>query len=157
MAAADLITFDELRSKLMELEDVRKSAEREVNTLRYRKEHLDELKRDRGALHDSLMGLAPEALDTLSPDEHLQIYKMLKLKVFANADGSLELSGAFGDIYQSRETKSSRCLCCERNDSKHMSVGHLCSHSVLNVIVDDEGELFIGETVLHSQYLINPR
>jgi hypothetical protein len=106
MAAADLITFDELRSKLMDLEDVRKTAERELGTLRNHREHLDELVRDRDALLDSLVSMAPEALDTLSSEERHQIYKMLKLRVFANPNGSLELRGVFGNNLRFCETES---------------------------------------------------
>jgi site-specific DNA recombinase len=95
MASDDLITFDELRARLTELDNVRKTAERELEALRNRKEHLDELERDRDALLESYALRTPEALDTLTPEERHQVYKMLRLKVVANADGTLEVSGAF--------------------------------------------------------------
>ena len=97
MAAADLITFDELRARLAELEETRRTAERELRALRDREEHLSELERDRDALLDRLEDAAPEALDALTPKERHQVYKMLRLEVTANPDGSLEASGAFGD------------------------------------------------------------
>ena len=37
------------------------------------------------------------ALESLTPEERHQVYKMLRLKVIANRDGSLEASGAFAD------------------------------------------------------------
>jgi hypothetical protein len=40
MAASDLITFDELRSRLSELEETRRTAERELATLRNHQEHV---------------------------------------------------------------------------------------------------------------------
>ncbi len=43
MAADDLITFDELRARLSELDDIRATAERELEALRNRKEYLSEL------------------------------------------------------------------------------------------------------------------
>jgi site-specific DNA recombinase len=108
MAAADLISFEELRSKLAELEDIRNTAEHELEALRTRGEYLNELERDRDALLDSLMNIAPEALDALSPQERHHIYRMLRLKVFANPDDSLELSGALGDIQGFCQTEASR-------------------------------------------------
>ncbi len=45
------------------------------------------------------MGIAPGALDSLTPEERHLVYKMLRLKVVANLDGSLEVSGAFGDCF----------------------------------------------------------
>lgn len=38
MAAEGLITFDELREKLAQLDETRKVAEQELNSLEYRKE-----------------------------------------------------------------------------------------------------------------------
>jgi hypothetical protein len=46
MAAADLITFDELRTRLTELDDTRKIAERELEVLRNRNEYLEDLERE---------------------------------------------------------------------------------------------------------------
>jgi site-specific DNA recombinase len=98
MAASDLITFDELRARLAELDDTRNTAERELEALRGRKEYLEDLERDRDALLDRLMEVAPEALDALGSDERQQLYRMLRLRVLANQGGSLEISGAFGDV-----------------------------------------------------------
>jgi site-specific DNA recombinase len=99
MAASDLITLDELRSRLAELEETRAMAERELNNLRNRQEYVCELERDRDALLDKLEGVAPEALDALAPEERHQVYKMLHLKVIANLDGSYEVSGAFAESF----------------------------------------------------------
>ncbi len=38
--------------------------------------------------------MAPEAPDILSPEERRRLYRMLRLKVIANPDRSLEVSGA---------------------------------------------------------------
>lgn len=38
MAAEDLITFDELRTRLVDLEEIRKAADRELSPLRNRAE-----------------------------------------------------------------------------------------------------------------------
>ena len=97
MAADDLITFDELRARLTELDAARKTAERELTALRYRKEHLHELERDRDALLETYARMTPDALDVLAAEERHQVYKMLRLEVVANPDGSLGLSGVLGD------------------------------------------------------------
>lgn len=99
MAAEDLITLDELRSRLAELAGTRAMAERELDNLRNRQEYVRELERDRDALLDKLEGVAPEALDSLVPEERHQVYKMLRLKVVANLDGSFEVSGAFEESF----------------------------------------------------------
>jgi site-specific DNA recombinase len=110
MAADDIISFDELRARLTELDDTRKTAERELEALRNRKEHLDELEQDRDALLDSLEEVAPDALDSLTPKERHRVYKMLRLKVEANPDDSLELIGAFGDGFSICENETAhRC------------------------------------------------
>jgi hypothetical protein len=92
------IKADRLRARLAELDDTRNTAERELEALRGRKEYLEDLERDRDALLDRLMEVAPEALDALGSDERQQLYRMLRLRVLANQDGSLEISGAFGDV-----------------------------------------------------------
>ncbi|HEX8260371.1 MAG TPA: recombinase family protein [Rubrobacteraceae bacterium] len=97
MAADDLITFDELRSKLSELDSVRATAEEELEALRNYEERVVRLEKNRDTLLASLMGMVPEALDKLTPEERCQVYKMLKLRVSAYPDGSLEVSGAFGE------------------------------------------------------------
>ncbi len=97
MAADDLITFDELRSRLTELEETRRTAQRELEALRNRKEYLDELERDRDALLDLLEETAPDALDSLTPEERHHVYELLKLRATLHADDTLEVSGAFGN------------------------------------------------------------
>jgi chromosome segregation ATPase len=96
MAAENLITFDELRSKLIELDETRNTAERELEAIRDRSSRLEELERDRDAVLESLVDLAPQALDSLTPEERNRFYRMLRLEVIVSPDGSLEVSGAFG-------------------------------------------------------------
>ncbi len=96
MAAEGLITFDELREKLVVLEDTRNTAERELETLKSKRDRIAELEQDRDALLDSLMQVGSEALDALSPDEKNQLYRILQLKVVLRKDGTPEVSGVFG-------------------------------------------------------------
>lgn len=87
MAAEDLITFEELRTRLSELDEARKMAEGELATLRGRQEHVRNLERYRDALLDSLEAEAPEALDALTPEQRHQWYRLLGLRADVRADG----------------------------------------------------------------------
>jgi hypothetical protein len=111
MAADDLITFEELRFRLSELDSTRATAKRELEDLRDHKEHVEELEKNRDAHLPSLMSTVPEALDALAPEERRQVYKMLKLRVDVYPDGSLEVSGAFGEELNvcKKETAQERC------------------------------------------------
>jgi hypothetical protein len=42
-------------------------------------------------------GMVPEALETLSPQERHRVYRMLRLKVVAHPDNTMEVQGVFGD------------------------------------------------------------
>jgi site-specific DNA recombinase len=95
MAAEGLITFDELRAKLTALEETRKTAQRELEALNRRREKIEELERDRDSLLDSLVAMAPDALDALAPEERLNTYKMLGLGVLMRPEGGIEASGTF--------------------------------------------------------------
>lgn len=53
MAAGDLITLDELRARLAELEETRGIAERELAAVRGQEERVRDMERDRDALIDS--------------------------------------------------------------------------------------------------------
>ncbi len=61
MAADDLITFDELRVRLAEVDETRSVAERELEALRAYRAHVVELEADRDALLDSVTDIAPRA------------------------------------------------------------------------------------------------
>jgi hypothetical protein len=95
MAAEGLITFEELRSKLAMLGEARKTAERELEVLGSRRQEIEALEQDANALLGSYAGQLPEDLDALDPKERYNVYKMLRLKVRAYPDLSLEVSGAF--------------------------------------------------------------
>lgn len=92
MAASALITFDELRSRLSELEETRRTAESELAALRNHQEHVRQMEQDRDALLESHMRIAPEALESLVPKERHQSYKMLRLEVTVYPNGALEIS-----------------------------------------------------------------
>jgi hypothetical protein len=109
MAASDLITFDELKARLLELAETRQTAERELKIIGNHKERVAELEADRDALLASLMNLAPMALDSLTQEERRRFYKLLGLSVIAYPDRSLEVEFGDGLSIRERETVQGRC------------------------------------------------
>jgi hypothetical protein len=104
MAAEGLISFQELRGKLIELDETRNTAERELETLRGRREITERLERDRDALLEQYADMVPEALDELTGEERHQIYRMLRLEVYVHPDGNLDIRGAVGDEFYTLES-----------------------------------------------------
>ena len=95
LAASGDMPKDIMRARIAELEDQRKTAQKELENLRSYDEYLEGLERDRDALLASRMEMAPGALDSLTSEERHQFYKLIKLKVVAVPEGPLEVSGAF--------------------------------------------------------------
>jgi Recombinase zinc beta ribbon domain len=97
MAAEGLIDFDELRAKLVALDETREPAQRELETLKVRRRKLVSLVSDRNALLKRYAILVPEALEALNAEERHQLYKMLRLRVTTRNDGTLEMSGVLSE------------------------------------------------------------
>jgi DNA repair ATPase RecN len=91
MAAEGLISFDELRAKIGNLEEIRETAEHELEVLKGRQERIAELERDKEALLETYTRMAPEKLEALTPEECRQLYKILQLKAVARVDGTVEV------------------------------------------------------------------
>ena len=98
LAAKGLMTDEELDKALAQLEETHGTVRRELESLSQRREKIVELEHDRNALLESYVGMVPEALDSLTPQERHQIYKMLRLRVVAGADTKIEATGAFSDV-----------------------------------------------------------
>src|SRR5215216_5870539 len=92
--AADAMTLPELKAYLTQLDETRKTAEHELEMIRGHEEYVRMLEADRDALLDSLEAQAPEALDSLTPEQRHQWYKLLKLTARVLADGNVEVSWA---------------------------------------------------------------
>jgi site-specific DNA recombinase len=90
-AAEGLISFDELRAKFAALEETRDIAERELATLKGQRESLEQLERDKDDVLEHYVTLAPEALDSLIPEERRKLYNMLRLRVFVYPDEPPEM------------------------------------------------------------------
>jgi Recombinase zinc beta ribbon domain len=104
-----LLTLDELRTKLAALEETRAIAVRELETIRSRREQLERLEHDAEALLEHYAGMVPQALDDLTSEERHDVYKMMRLKVLISADGSVQITGVFGEpseVGTSRSVKS---------------------------------------------------
>jgi site-specific DNA recombinase len=89
LAVEGLLSPDELRAKLATLEGTRTAAKRELEALKGRREEVEELERDRDALLESYAGMVREGLEEFGPVERRWVYKLIRLNVFADADGNL--------------------------------------------------------------------
>jgi hypothetical protein len=98
--AAGLMTLAELGSKLEELEDTRQMAEAEIAALAAQEERVEELERDRDALLEIYAGAIPEALDRLEGEERNTVYRMLRLEITPQEDGTLSVRGILSDSLQ---------------------------------------------------------
>jgi site-specific DNA recombinase len=96
-AAKGYMTFDELGAALSALEETRKSAEHELQIVRNRQERVEQLERDKDALREDCFGIAPEALDSLTPEERHDFYKLVRLRVVIHPNCDLEISWAGGE------------------------------------------------------------
>ena len=96
LAIEGLLDHDELRAKLASLDETRKMAERELTALGDHQERLAMLKRDKEAVLEYYSGIAPEALDSLDPEERRTLYGMLRMRAVVYPDGEVvaELDGA---------------------------------------------------------------
>lgn len=90
MAADGLISLDELRAKLAELEETRKVAEQELSNLEYRAQRIAQLERDKTELMESFSSAVPGRVESLTGEKRHRIYKRLRLRVAVGAGGELE-------------------------------------------------------------------
>jgi hypothetical protein len=104
LAAKGHMTDEDLERELAGLEETRRTAERELDAIKSRRERLEQLERDKDELLNSYARMVPEALDSLFSEERYRVYRMLRLKVVANPDWSLEVSGALGTKFVQSET-----------------------------------------------------
>jgi site-specific DNA recombinase len=96
MTAKGLMTFDELRARLEELEGSREAVLQELEEVRRRRESAQRLVRDEEALLESYAGTRPESLEVVPAEERRRVYRMLQLEVLVSADGSLSVDGIAG-------------------------------------------------------------
>jgi site-specific DNA recombinase len=93
MAAENLIGFDELRARIAEFEETRAVAERELRSLKHRREQIHQLEQDKEALLSHYVGLLPDDLDGLDATQRRQVYGMLGVEAAIGPNGALEVRG----------------------------------------------------------------
>jgi hypothetical protein len=81
LAARGHMMEEELVAALSELDEIRETAERDLETARARGEALKHLEHDRDALMESHAGMVSEILEDLAAEERHRIYKLLWLGV----------------------------------------------------------------------------
>ena len=91
--AAGLMTLEELRDKLEDIENTRMQARAELEALNSRRERVKSLERDRDALLEQMSAVVPDALDNLPSDKRNELYRKLRLEVKPTEDG-YAVSGA---------------------------------------------------------------
>jgi hypothetical protein len=67
-----------------------------LETLQQRWDRIAELQCDADTIMDYYVGMVPELLENLTPQERHRVYRMLRLEVLAYPDGSLEMTGLVG-------------------------------------------------------------
>lgn len=97
LAVRGTITDLELDEALGELEETRATTERELAALQNEQEALAALELDRDVLLEHYAAIAPEALDSLIPEERHRLYKLLQITMIVQPDATLEISGVFGE------------------------------------------------------------
>ncbi len=97
MAARNLMSFDELETRLGDLEKRRGEAEAEMRALQSSRERLEQLEANKEAVLEGMSRAAMGALDRTTPEDRVRIYKMLGLQVIPSAEGH-EVRGVFCGI-----------------------------------------------------------
>ena len=97
MAAEGLITFDELREKLAQLDEMRKVADCELNNLQYRRERIAQLEEVKARLLEDFAGIMPEAVEKVTGETRQRIYNLLRLRVTVGVEGDVEVRSAIED------------------------------------------------------------
>jgi hypothetical protein len=101
MAAEELITFEELRERLGELEETRKTAQSELESISLHQQHLEELERDADEFVRQYAAIVPESLEVIPPEEKHRIHKMLRMKVLVNKVGTVAVEIVSGKAPES--------------------------------------------------------
>jgi hypothetical protein len=94
LAAKGHMTEEELNEALLELDEIRKAAERELETLKHRQEEVEALERDRDALLASWSAAVPGDLERLTPEGRNRLYHMLRLEI-SPTEAGYEITGPF--------------------------------------------------------------
>jgi hypothetical protein len=97
-------TDEELAAALSELDEIRETAEHELEATRAKGETLERLEHDRDTLLEPYAGTVREALEDLAPEERHRVYKLLRLEFRFRPDWPLEITGVFMDLAEEAES-----------------------------------------------------
>jgi hypothetical protein len=100
MAASGFLDFDELETRLGELEQGRGRAEEEVRALHGSRARLERLAANKESVLEGMAEMASVALERATPEDRRKLYNMLQLRVTTSEDG-YDLEGAFCGIGRS--------------------------------------------------------
>jgi site-specific DNA recombinase len=94
LAATGRMSEEELDEALADLEETRRTAERELEAIGGRREEIEELERNREAIKASWAAAVPGDLDRLTPEGRNTLYLQLRLEMRPTEDG-YEVTGPF--------------------------------------------------------------
>ena len=77
--------MNELREKLVGLEESRKVVEGEIKVLEAKRSRLEQLEHDKETVLEAYAAMAPEGLEALTSEERQRLYKILRLEVFVRS------------------------------------------------------------------------
>ena len=83
------ITAERFRVKSAELREARAAAEDQLEATRSRLSRLEDMERGKDALISYYASLMPQGLTKLSSDEKNRVYRMMRLRLFADREGVL--------------------------------------------------------------------
>ena len=89
--AEGAINLEDLKTRMGEVEAACRLARTELADAKARSERLRTLETDAEAVVALYSKMVPQSLDTISPEERNQLYRMLRLGVDVHPDGSLEV------------------------------------------------------------------
>ena len=94
LAAKGHMSEEELDEALADLEETRRTAERELEAIGGHREEIEALERDREAIKASWAAAVPGDLDRLTPEGRNTLYLKLRLEMRPTEDG-YEVTGPF--------------------------------------------------------------
>jgi hypothetical protein len=117
LAAKGHMTEEELGAALTEHDEMRETAERELEAARARREALNVLQSDRDKVLKLHANMAKEALEALTPEGRHHLYKLLRLSVYSRSDQPLEIRGV---LFANIEGEVGTTVCRPAN-SRHLA------------------------------------
>jgi hypothetical protein len=91
--AEDLMAIDELRAKLLNLDEQEAVVKRELDRTLDRHNHMSRLEADAKLALDFYAACVSMGLENLEPEQRRDIYGRLGLRITVSKDGSMEIEG----------------------------------------------------------------